>query len=228
MFFQQVAAGLEAVSNTWNFNAYALVPVGETEHRLNSHYNGGALDTFGLNVGYFITPEINASVGYYYQQGDLGSADGSGVKGRLAFAVAKGVEFGGTYTYDNAFNARASADLTVRFGGGSHREKSKGSAKAEQQPQIKALTAATTNRDVRVHDDFIGDNGLLTEICLYNPNANTGGKKTVNILYEGDRICPKTIKGHYLKVHRSSHERQSDGFCKLVKKGGIDCTKEKH
>ena len=28
VFFQQVAAGLEAVSNTWNFNAYALVSVG--------------------------------------------------------------------------------------------------------------------------------------------------------------------------------------------------------
>jgi hypothetical protein len=26
VFFQQVAAGVEAVSNTWNFNAYALVP----------------------------------------------------------------------------------------------------------------------------------------------------------------------------------------------------------
>jgi len=26
--WQQVAAGLEAVSNTWNFNAYALIPVG--------------------------------------------------------------------------------------------------------------------------------------------------------------------------------------------------------
>ena len=28
VFYQQVAAGLEAVSNTWNFNDYALVPIG--------------------------------------------------------------------------------------------------------------------------------------------------------------------------------------------------------
>ena len=128
------------------------MPIGETEQRLNSHYNGGALDTYGLNVGYFITPEINASVGYYYQQGDLGTADGSGVKGRLAFEVADGVEFGGTYTYDNAFNARASADLTIRFGGGSHKEKSKEQTKAEEQPQIKSLSATPSNRKVRVHD----------------------------------------------------------------------------
>ena len=152
VFFQQVAAGLEAVSSTWNFNAYALVPVGETEHRLNSHYNGGALDTFGLDVGYFITPEINASVGYYYQQGDDSAGNSSGVKARLAFAVADDVEFGGTYTYDDAFNARASADLTIRFGGGSHKEKSEEKAKAEEQPQIKELSATPTNRDVRVHD----------------------------------------------------------------------------
>ena len=76
MFFQQVAAGLEAVSGAWNFNAYALVPIGETEQKLNSHYNGGALDTYGLDVGYFITPDINALVGYY-QQGDLGDGDSS-------------------------------------------------------------------------------------------------------------------------------------------------------
>lgn len=47
-FFQQVAAGLEAVSNTWNFNAYALVPVGTTNARLNNVYQGGTLDTYGL------------------------------------------------------------------------------------------------------------------------------------------------------------------------------------
>ena len=129
-----------------------LAPFGDTEQRLNSHYQGGALDTYGLDVGYFITPEINASVGYYYQQGDDGAGNSSGVKGRLAFAVAKGVEFGGTYTYDDAFNARASADLTIRFGGGSHKEKSKEQAKAEEQPQIKELSATQSNRNVRVHD----------------------------------------------------------------------------
>ena len=34
-FFQQIAAGLEAVSDTWNFNAYALVPIGDSEQNLN-------------------------------------------------------------------------------------------------------------------------------------------------------------------------------------------------
>ena len=64
-FFQQVAVNAEAVSNDWNFNAYALIPVGDTEQKLNWYYQGGALDTYGLDVGYFITPAVNASVGYY-------------------------------------------------------------------------------------------------------------------------------------------------------------------
>ena len=152
VFFQQVAAGLEAVSSTWNFNAYALVPIGETEQKLNSHYNGGALDTYGLDVGYFITPDINALVGYYYQQGDLGDGDSSGVKARLAFNVAKGVEFGGNYSYDNAFESRASADLTIRFGGRSHKQESGNRKKAINLPQIKHLYSAVNNRNVRVHD----------------------------------------------------------------------------
>ena len=61
-FFQQVAVNAEAVSNDWNINAYALIPIGDTEQDLNWFYQGGALDTYGLDVGYFITPELNASV----------------------------------------------------------------------------------------------------------------------------------------------------------------------
>ena len=80
---------------------------------------------------------------------------GSGVKARLAFAVADDVEFGGNYSYDDAFHSRASADLTIRFGGGSHKEKSKEQAKAEEQPQIKELSATPSNRDVRVHDECV-------------------------------------------------------------------------
>jgi hypothetical protein len=79
-FFQQVAINAEAVSDDWNFKAYALIPVGDTEQKLNWYYQGGALDTYGLDIGYFITPVVNASVGYYYQNGDLGAADGSGFR----------------------------------------------------------------------------------------------------------------------------------------------------
>ena len=149
-FFQQVAFNAEAVSDSWNFNAYALVPVGEKEAQLNSVYQGGSLNTYGLDVGYFITPVVNASVGYYYQNGDLGTADGSGVLGRLAYEMTSGVTAGVNISYDEAFDTRVSADLKVRFGGPSTATAKK---KKWENPTINALTASPKNRDVRVHDD---------------------------------------------------------------------------
>ena len=158
-FFQQVAAGVEAVSNSWNFNAYALVPIGDTEQQLNSAYNGGALDTYGLDAGYSITPDFKASVGYYYQNGDLGEADGSGVRGRLAYNLSNGLTVGANLSYDQAFETRFSADLKYRFGSNGYGAPS--AKKAWQTPTIQALTETVRNRDVRVHDAT--RSGIVTE-----------------------------------------------------------------
>ena len=149
VFFQQLAFNAEAVSDSWNFNAYALVPVGEKEAQLNSVYQGGSLNTYGLDVGYFITPVVNASVGYYYQNGDLGAADGSGVLGRVAYEVSSGLTAGVNISCDEAFDTRVSADIKVRFGGPSTTASKK---KKWENPTINALTASPKNRDVRVHD----------------------------------------------------------------------------
>jgi hypothetical protein len=148
-FFQQVAVNAEAVSNDWKFNAYALLPVGDTEQDLNWIYQAGALNTYGLDVGYFITPELNASVGYYYQSGDIGSADGSGVLGRVAYEISNGLTAGVNISYDEAFETRVSADIKVRFGGASTTAQRK---EVEQQPVINSLTSSPSKRDVRVHD----------------------------------------------------------------------------
>ena len=148
-FFQQIAFNAEAVSNSWNVNAYALLPVGETEQQLNSVYQGGALDTYGLDIGYFITPVVNASVGYYYQNGDLGQADGSGVSGRLAYEISRDLTAGVNLSYDEAFETRVSADLKVRFGGPVTTIQRNA---VQQLPVINALTSSPSHRDVRVHD----------------------------------------------------------------------------
>ena len=71
-----------------------MIPVGTNEYRLNSNYLGGALDTYELDVGYAINPDFKASVGYYYQQGDLGAADSSGVLGRLSYNISNGLTAG--------------------------------------------------------------------------------------------------------------------------------------
>ena len=159
IFYQQVAAGLEAVSNTWNFNAYALIPVGTNEYRLNSNYLGGALDTYGLDVGYAITPDFKASVGYYYQNGDLGTADSSGVNGRLAYNISNGLTAGVNLSYDQAFETRVSGDLKYRFGSNGYGAPSK--KKAWQTPVIQALTETVKHRDVRVHDTQYGPRNCL-------------------------------------------------------------------
>ena len=149
VFFQQVAFNAEAVSDSWNLNAYALVPVGEKEAQLNSVYQGGALNTYGLDAGYFITPVLKASVGYYYQHRDQEEVDGSGVRGRLAYEMTSGVTAGVNISYDEAFDTRVSADLKIRFGGASTTAQRKD---VQQMPVINALTSTPSNRDVRMHD----------------------------------------------------------------------------
>ena len=150
-FFQQVAINAEAVSNDWNFNTYALMPIGDTEQPLNWFYQGGALSTYGFDIGYFITPEWNAAIGYYYQDGDGTKADGSGVLGRVAYEISSGLTAGVNISYDEAFETRISADLKIRFGGAETKAQRK---EVQLQPVINALTSTPTNRYVRVHDGF--------------------------------------------------------------------------
>ena len=147
-FFQQAAVNAEAVSDKWAFNAYALIPTGDTEQVLNTVYQGGALDTYGLDAGYNLTPALRASVGYYYQNGDLNTADGSGVLARLAYAINNGLTVGTNLSYDSAFKSRFSADIKWRFNtnGGPGKETPKTNA------AVTALTSTPSNRDVRVHD----------------------------------------------------------------------------
>ena len=92
--FQQIALNAEAVSNSWTFNAYGLLPVGDVEQKLNSFYQGGAMNTYGLDVGYFITPALHASAGYYYQHRSEEHIDGSAIRGRLAYEISDGLTAG--------------------------------------------------------------------------------------------------------------------------------------
>ena len=184
VFYQQVAAGLEAVSNTWNFNAYALIPVGTTQYRLNSNYFGGALDTYGLDIGYAITPDFKASVGYYYQNGDLGTADSSGVNGRLAYNISNGLTAGVNLSYDQAFETRLSADLKYRFGSNIYGAPL---AKKEWKTPVQALTESVKHRDLRVHDDSLAD-GVQTH---YGGNLSYLAFSDGSVRYVKDNVSRK-------------------------------------
>ena len=152
-FFQQAAVNVEAVSDKWALSAYGLIPTGEKEQQLNSAYQGGALNTYGLDVGYNLTTALRASVGYYYQQREEEHVNGSGVLGRLAYAINNGLTLGANLSYDDAFKQRFSADIKWRFNtnGGPGKETPKSNA------AVTALTSTPSNRDVRVHDDGCAD-----------------------------------------------------------------------
>ena len=150
--FQQIAVNAEAVSNGWTFNGYGLIPFGDVEQRLNSHYYGGVLNTYGLDVGYFITPFLQASVGYCYQHRDQEDVDGSGVRVRLAYDITKGLTAGVNISHDEAFDARFSADLTWRV----NTHGSPGNDIQKTNNVVKSFISTPSNRDVRVHDqDFM-------------------------------------------------------------------------
>ena len=201
-FFQQLAVNAEAVSNDWNFNAYALIPVGDTEQKLNWFYQGGALDTYGLDVGYFITPDLNVSVGYYYQNGDMGDADGSGVLGRLAYEISSGLTAGVNVSYDKAFDTRVSADIKVRFG-----NKANKSMKFTSRDNItiQSMASSPQNRNVRIHDysitytvdecwEYENDGTTLsysTETCSY---TSTGYESVISAEETKDEAYESCVK----------------------------------
>ena len=108
--------------------------------------------TVGLDVGYSITPSLKASIGYYYQDGDLNTADASGVQLKADYIIANGPTVGGKLSYDPVFNTAASANLKYRFGTNGYGSPSKRSQPSVMSPVIQALSSTPTNRDVRVAD----------------------------------------------------------------------------
>ena len=71
------------------------------------------------------------------------------MRGRLAYDITQGLTTGVKISYDEAYETRVSADLSVRFGGPSTTAAKK---KKRGEPIINALTTSPKNRDVRVHD----------------------------------------------------------------------------
>ena len=168
VFFQQVALNLEAVSNKWFTSAYLLYPIGEygfnkTPALINSFYGADSVMTVGTNIGYNLTPNLKASIGYYYSEGDAGEANGNSVRGRLEYNIANGLTSGINIAYDPAYSEgyssgefyktlNLSADLKWRFGANGYGAPSIRKQQPVVMPVIQALSASPENRDVRIHD----------------------------------------------------------------------------
>lgn len=183
-FFQQVAVGAEALNKDLHFNATALIPVGNTRQSLTSAFEATTLGSINLDASYAISRSFDATLGYYYQWGDWAAASGSGVKGRLAYAINNGLTAGVTISYDNAFDTRISGDITYRFNTPKTNVASHGNNNL-----IAALSSTLPNRDVRVltrsvqqvqalwicNDDRIGYGTSLDRWDLTNMNSDTSG-----------------------------------------------------
>ena len=168
VFFQQVALNLEAVSNKWFTSAYLLYPIGEYGFNkapalINSFYGADSVMTVGTNIGYNLTPNLKASIGYYYSEGDAGEANGNSVRGRLEYNIANGLTSGINIAYDPSYSEgyssgefyktlNLSADLKWRFGANGYGAPSIRKQQPVVMPVIQALSASPENRDVRIHD----------------------------------------------------------------------------
>lgn len=167
-FFQQVAVGAEAINKAFRFNTTALIPVGTTSQPLTSAYEATTLGSINLDATYAITHDLEATVGYYYQWGDWSEASGSGVKGRLAYAINNGLTAGFSVSYDNAFETRVSGDITYRF----NTPKTTGPSVGNND-LIAALSKPLPNRDVRVLARAVTQAaGPQLAICNYGNNIN--------------------------------------------------------
>jgi len=139
--YQQIALGVEASSNLWNINAYALLPVGDREQALNSAYNSGALTTYGADVGYRMMSNLRTSLGYYYQTNNLEVVSGSGVRAAVIYDWTNNFSLGANLSRDQAYQTRFSVNLQYSFG--------KPSAPTDLQA---GMFESLRNRDIRVHD----------------------------------------------------------------------------
>ena len=139
--YQQIALGVEASSNLWNINGYALLPVGDKEQQLNSAYNSGALTTYGVDVGYRMMSKLRTSLGYYYQSNNLDAVNGSGVRAGLIYDWTNNFSLGANLSRDQAFQTRFSVNLQYSFG--------KPSLPSDLQ---NGMFEPLRNRDIRVHD----------------------------------------------------------------------------
>ena len=116
----------------------------------NSSYNGGALDTYGADVGHQINDKTQVTVGYYHQNGDATEADGGGVSAGLTHAITDNLTAGLKVSYDDAFETRVMATINWSFA--DLFKDSEAEKEATTTGATKALHASPEQRDVRVHD----------------------------------------------------------------------------
>jgi len=148
VFFRQAVIDFEMISPKWGINACSLFPNGNTEQRLNNIYEGGALTTYGANVGYSLNDKTIVKAGYYYQDGDLDSADGPGALAQFLYYLSNDLSLRASISYDEAWETNIAVGFLWRTAQRKH------SVQADKALRNwgKIFTSTPDNRNVRVHD----------------------------------------------------------------------------
>ena len=174
LFYEQLGGELELQHNNAGITAYANIPIGNKVQALNAYFNGGALETYGLDFGYFLNKTTKATLGYYYQQGDLGTANGSGALASLQWQVANGLYLKGTYSYDNAFESRATAGIEYRFGANQNSR--------EYSAPLQAYLAPPGHRLVRIHDAATDTSDIVDVLEWISDHCQSTTEKLVCVV----------------------------------------------
>ena len=198
--FQQVAFSFETASENLNTNSYALIPIGDVEKQLNDTYQGGAMNTYGLDVGFEITDNLNSSIGYYYQYRDQEEIDGSGVKVSISYQLSDDLNVGVNVSYDDAFDTRLNGNFKYEFGKINKKESRKSSTISD------AFTKSIPNREIRVHDYYIVDkcwkyqsdkinldSSYETENCSYYSTGYKSATQSAIIKTKAYTSCTKRL-----------------------------------
>ena len=203
-FFQQLAVGVEAINGDLSINSYALLPIGDVEQKINSRYNAGSLNTYGIDLAYDLTSKLRLITGYYYQHNDLESVNGSGIEAGLSYEVAQGLTGTIGYSYDEAYEARLLGRLTYRFGA---IDKLNGN---ELPSQIKALSYPVQHRNVRVHDGS-SDTITINKCFKYESDGTT-------LDFPSTETCAYYSTGYESSI--TSEETKDEAYDSCVKKLG--------
>lgn len=133
---QQIGVGIEALNPGFELRVNGAIPVGDTAIRYASSWQGvsGLKDDklflnrdvyYGIPLG-GVTAEIGTPIArwnggdlrvyaaYYYIDGDRINGS-SGVRGRAEFRLSDSIALGGTISYDDLFDTRATGYIRVGF-----------------------------------------------------------------------------------------------------------------
>lgn len=166
VLFQQIAFNAEAVHESgFGLNAYTNIPVGNTFQRLNSNYNGGALDLYGLDASYYLRPELKIKAGYYFQDTDCYvNESSSGGQVALEYEATDDLVFGLKASYDEIFETRILGSISYRLGLPVQENSSSRSIGQSKLPVIQSLTGSIANRDIKVADGCYMQQGLCRNL----------------------------------------------------------------